>query len=91
MQYIQLLAKISTENILWISGVSGLLLLGGGLAFWFIRKKLHPAEDQPPTLDATPFTLDQIRQLHQQGQLSDAEFENLKQKILDQTNPDNAE
>ena len=88
MQYSYILAKISTENMIWIGGVSALLLVGGGLAFWLIRKKFRPAQDEPPTLDATPFTLDQIRQLHQQGQLSDAEFETIKQKILDQTNPD---
>jgi len=88
MQYSFLLAKISTENLLWIGGLLGLLLCGGGLAFWLIRKKLRPAEDEPSTLDAAPFTLDQLRRLHRQGQLSDAEFETLKQKILDQTNPD---
>ncbi|MCP4710549.1 MAG: SHOCT domain-containing protein, partial [Planctomycetes bacterium] len=88
MQYSYILAKISTENMLWIGGVSALLLFGGGLAFWFIRKKLHPTEDQAQTFGVTTFTLDQIRQLHQQGQLSDDEFEKLKQKILRQTNPD---
>ena len=89
MQYSYILAKISTENMLWIGGVLGVLLFGGGLAFWLIRKKLHPAENEPQTFGATTFTLDQLRQLHQQGQLSDAEFETLKQKVLDQTNPDN--
>jgi len=63
--------------------------VGGGLAFWLIRKKLRPAQDDPPTFGATPFTLDQIRRLHQQGQLSETEFEKLKQKILRQIHPDN--
>ncbi len=73
--------------MIWIGGVLGLLLIGGGLAFWFIQKKLRPGQDQPQTFGEATFTLDQIRQLHQQGQLSDEEFEALKQKTLDETNP----
>ena len=91
MPYSYILAKISTENILWIGAALGLLLFGGGLAFWLTKKMHRPTQEQPETIGTTPFTLDQIRQLHQQGQLSDNEFETLKQKILDQTNPDNLE
>ena len=68
-------------------GLTGfaLLMLGIGVLIalaWLLRLWLNRRGDEPEHFD---FTLADLRDLHEQGQMSDEEFEAAKQRILRQT------
>ncbi|MEO1235499.1 MAG: SHOCT domain-containing protein [Planctomycetota bacterium] len=70
----------SADIIFWagVLAAAGVVL---GVSFFLIRKWLLRDEDQasPVTMG---FTLADLREMHAQGQLSDAEFEAAKAKML---------
>ena len=59
---------------LWL--IAGVVLLG--LAVVVIRRLVRRAEPPAPE----PFTLDQLRALHELGQLSDEEYERARGKLV---------
>lgn len=68
----------STLNDVIIASAWLLAAVVGVAAVVFIIRRLTSASQAPAQ---EPFTLDDLRQLHQQGQLSDEEFERAKAKI----------
>lgn len=65
---------VQSQRILWALGalvaITIVILLAGWIAHRLMRRGLGDA-----TAPAVPFTLGQLRRLHREGQLSDAEFE----------------
>ncbi len=85
-----MLAEIDQNNVLWIIITVPLLLMAAAVGMWLIRRKFKP-DQPPPDSNDVSFTLDQLRQLHSQGQISDKEFQRLKGKILKETRSDNSD
>ena len=66
--------------ILW--SVVLLALLIAGMAFALRLKRRMKAEDGDAAAPVAGFTLSDLRQMHRTGQLSDAEFERAKEKVV---------
>ena len=70
------------EAILRILAIVGLLLVVAVLlvllAVWLRRRFVQSSNDQPPT----GFTLHEMRQLHQEGQLTDEEYQAARAALL---------
>ena len=83
-----MIADVEQKDIIWIIIAVLVLLTGAGTAMLLIRRKFR---SEPSTTEKSevPFTLDQVRQMHQQGHISEGEFERLKDKILQETRFDN--
>lgn len=78
------IAKIDPGYIVWIGSVLGLLLLLGTVAMVIIRKRLRPGSDE----DIQPgvvFSLEDLRNMHQKGQISEKEYEALRKQIIQQS------
>ena len=70
----------STSSIVvWSLSLIG-LIVAGWLTVWQVRRRLQ-REDSP--LGSAGFTLSDLRRLHKSGQMSDAEFERAKAKVVD--------
>ncbi len=68
------------EVIGW--SVAMLVLLVIGMAWAARLKRKVRAEDQAPA-PAMGFTLSDLRQMHREGQITDAEFAKAKEKVVD--------
>lgn len=66
----------------WLIVLIAIVLVGAGIVY-YLRKSLH--EDTPGTSDG--FTLYDLRQLHDSGQLSDIEYENARSAMIKSVNP----
>lgn len=78
-----LLTTIDPKNRLWIGVSLGILLvviLAAFIVLHILRKRLH-CSHRNARFEST-FTLDQLRQLHQQGQISDQEYKTLRDRTL---------
>jgi hypothetical protein len=71
-------AADALPQILFWSFVAVILLVVMAVALAYIRKKMSPSED----FRGEGFTLADLRRLHKSGQMSDAEFERAKAKLL---------
>ena len=71
---------VATRNVVWIGTVLGVLavLMVGG--YWLVKRLTVSGRREKE--ENTAFTLEQIRQLHQEGQLSDEEYQSLREKII---------
>ncbi|KPK76991.1 MAG: hypothetical protein AMJ79_04815 [Phycisphaerae bacterium SM23_30] len=79
-----MIADIEQKDILWIIIAVFVLLTGAGIVMLLIRRKFR-SESSTTENPEVPFTLDQVRQMHQQGHISEGEFQRLKDKILKET------
>ncbi len=61
----------------WLA-VLALLVVAGGVAVWFVRRWLGRSGASGPA----GFSLQELRQLHAQGRLTDDEFERAKASII---------
>jgi len=80
--YLRAIAQSGSGSILPVFGWSFVLialLVGGFFAISKLRQWLK--EDDAP-VSGVGFTLSDLRQLHKQGQMTDAEFERAKAKII---------
>jgi hypothetical protein len=77
------LAEVSSERIAgvvaWSVGLLVALVLGM-VAAARLRRRLRQDDVQPAA--ASGFTLSDLRQMHRAGQLTDAEFERAKEKVV---------
>ena len=70
------------QDVVFWSIVLLLLLVAG---FWVVlrlKRRLSDDADHPPSAGAG-FTLSDLRRMHREGQMSDAEFERAKAKIVE--------
>jgi hypothetical protein len=65
----------------WL-GVLALVLLVASLVLHIVRKRSQQWQSEPV---GPVFTLADVRRLHEEGQISDEEFERLKARIIGQT------
>ena len=81
---------VDSHALLWIMILVPLLLIIASVALLIIRRKFK-SEPEDFNQNAVPFTLDQLRQMQDQGQLSEEEFLRLKNKIIQETNLDSSD
>ena len=77
------LAEVSSERIAGVVAWSVGLLLAlvlGMVAAARLKRRLRQDDVQPAA--ASGFTLSDLRQMHRSGQLTDAEFERAKEKVV---------
>ncbi len=72
----------TAELWMWIGILAGAVVVMAAV-LWLIRKKT--LGDDQPAGGALAFTLADLRQMHQSGQLSDEQFERLKARLISQT------
>ncbi len=65
------------DAVLWMTAIVA-LALGTGLILAAVRRRLV----RPVSLDAQGFTLDQLRNLLDRGELSREEYNTLRQKVI---------
>jgi uncharacterized protein HemY len=75
----------TAELWMWIGILAGAVVVLAAV-LWLIRKKT--LGDDQPVSGALAFTLSDLRQMHQAGQLSDEQFERLKARLINQTMDD---
>lgn len=71
---------VDTRNVVWIGSVLGVLAVLMVVGYWLVRRLTVSGRGEKE--ENTAFTLEQIRQLHQEGQLSDEEYQSLREKII---------
>ena len=74
-------SAIEPAKMLWMSVVFVLVLVGGFVAVLMVRKKLFSTDSSQRKMNSA-FTLEQIRQMRSQGRISDSEYENLRETII---------
>ena len=67
------------ELILLIAGLLAIIVVG--VTILVVLR--HRAQDLRQAASPEPFTLEQLRQLYSQGQLTEAEFQRAKAKIIE--------
>jgi hypothetical protein len=75
------LAEASVADAIFWSVVTLSLLLIGMMAAARLRRKMKQ-EDVTAAAPVAGFTLSDLRQMHRAGQLTDAEFERAKEKVV---------
>lgn len=71
-------AEQAREILLWGGGLLGLLVVGGGIV-WYYRQRLLGRE---PSDDGTPWTLDDLHRMRAEGQLTEEEYQALRQAMI---------
>jgi uncharacterized membrane protein len=83
-----LIAAMDSRDQAWIMvslAVLAALVVIAFIVIRSIRRRLHaPSEDSP---FGSSFSLEQLRQLHQQGTISDEEYESLRDSMFTDTDP----
>lgn len=74
-----LAAAPATRVLLWVGVVVVILLIGGIMAFWLRRRYLDESAEHT---DPGTLSLHELRSLHASGELSDEEFEALRDAAL---------
>jgi hypothetical protein len=74
-----MLGDVPVTSIIRLSLVLVGLILAGWVTVWQVRRRLT----KPDETSGTGFTLSDLRQLHKSGQMSDAEFERAKAKVVE--------
>ena len=70
--------KVSSEVYLYLGIIVALALVLGLIALWLRKKLIGGTEDQPPM----GFTLQDLRAMHEAGQLSDEELAAAEERAL---------
>ena len=79
-----MIAEIDPKDLIWISVTLALMLIGGAIVLLIVKRKLAGHNELDETLPRS-FTLAQLRQMKDSGQLSPEEFQRLKDKIVQDT------
>ena len=74
-----MLGDVPIGSIVQYSLVLLALILAGGVTVWQVRRRLTKADET----SGAGFTLSDLRQLHKSGQMTDAEFERAKAKVVE--------
>jgi hypothetical protein len=74
-----MLSDVSATSIIQLSLGLLALIFVGWLAVWQVRRRLT----RPDETSGAGFTLSDLRQLHKSGQMTDAEFERAKAKVVE--------
>ncbi|MBN2212405.1 MAG: hypothetical protein JW709_13485 [Sedimentisphaerales bacterium] len=82
MAEIMVLANTARQNFVWIGLSLGLLLVGGIVAFILVRSRLRNGDDHNSASDTEVFSMEQLRRLRREGNISDGEYEVLKNQII---------
>jgi uncharacterized protein YjeT (DUF2065 family) len=64
--------------------VLGLVLVGAGIGLLLLQRHWRRMM-RTPDGELMPFSLEQLRQLHRRGELTDDEFQRARQRIIDMT------
>jgi uncharacterized membrane protein len=80
------IAALKTGDIIWISVVLAVILVVGIIAMVWAKRRFGTSDDFDRN-SQIPFTLEQIRRLHQQGQISTEEYQSLKEQIIRENQP----
>jgi len=78
------MSQINIQDVIKISLLLALLLLVGLIVLYIIRKRLSPRSQD--FSDSSTFTLQDLRQMHRDGKITEEEFNLLKEKLLKETN-----
>jgi|GEM_PF-3485706 len=77
--------QAGTDNMVWIAGVLAVLLLvvvvGSAVVYRLRKRAVGPVG--PLGSDQVSFTLDQLRQMRDEGVLSQAEYQRIREKLLE--------
>ena len=76
-----LVAAIDPVDIVWIAAALGLMLAGAVVAWIFIKRRYGSLQEPQQGLK-TPFTLEQLRQMLDQGEISEPEYHVLRNQII---------
>jgi hypothetical protein len=74
-----MLGDVPIGSILTYSLVLLALIFAGWVTVWQVRRRLT----RPDETSGAGFTLSDLRQLHKSGQMTDAEFERAKAKVVE--------
>ena len=74
-----MLSDVPVASIIRLSLILIGLILAGWLTVWQVRRRLT----KPDETSGAGFTLSDLRRLHKSGQMSDAEFERAKAKVVE--------
>jgi len=77
------LAAVNPRSMVWIAVVSAVLLGVALAAFLILWRWLKPSKDSGH-IPGNAFDLNEIRRLHKQGQISEQEYEVLKNQVVHQ-------
>src|SRR6478672_10864004 len=72
-------ADVPVTSVIELSLAMVALVVAGWVTVWQVRRRLT----SPDETSGAGFTLSDLRQLHKSGQMSDAEFERAKAKVVD--------
>lgn len=73
------IAAVDLMEIIWSVAALAAILLSAVIALLYVRKRLrgHASRQSPDS----GFTLDDLRQMHHNGEISDKEYNLLKEKL----------
>jgi hypothetical protein len=74
-----MLADFPAAAVIKLSLALLVLVIAGWITVWQVRRRLT----QPDDSSGAGFTLSDLRRLHREGQMSDAEFERAKAKVVE--------
>jgi len=77
------MSQINLQDVIKISLLLVLLLLVGFIVLYIIRKRLSPSSQD--FSNSSAFTLQDLRQMHRDGKITEEEFNLLKDKLLKET------
>ena len=66
------------EGILWLGGIVFAILAAVLIVRYWLRRVYNPWQDNRPS-----FTLQELRCLRDQGEISEVEYETLKQRVVE--------
>jgi hypothetical protein len=74
-----MLADFPAASVIKLSLLLVVLVIAGWITVWQVRRRLT----QPDDSSGAGFTLSDLRRLHREGQMTDAEFERAKAKVVE--------
>lgn len=78
---VEVLAATDSVQVVWTIVALLAILFGGFVVVVLIRRYARTMTAQ--TTQQEPFTLDQLRQLHQRGELSDEQYERARDRMVE--------
>ena len=82
---ITMVAAIDPDYYRWLAVALGSLLVGSIVGFVIIRRLFRPRDDKTDTSAPTGFGLEELRTMCQSGLISEQEFKELRNKIIQET------
>jgi hypothetical protein len=77
------LADVEISDIVFGSIMLLAIVVAGAYFAMWLRRRIWGSDDDGIPVPPSGFTLGDLRQLHKNGQLSDAEFERAKEKVVE--------